>query len=232
MQRFCHESLWGGRLDTLKLSKQQVMIEQPLGGFQYESVRSYQYTVKEMYSHFKSSEYGARQRLENSNRDLSIRRFRELICPCMTQAKQRDTADEIIAEFRHCLLTWDINMRKKDRNIRASIEKCQLTECKQHQKSSSTAELYTMASKSSQHFMKYLLCPQIQRDELAIKISDDNGSFKEKLALLQAANIQAATAGKLQDDANYWASGARKGDLMFADITDFEARIDLIHFLQ
>ena len=39
VQRFCHESQWGGRLDTLKLSKQQVMIEQPLGGFQYESVR-------------------------------------------------------------------------------------------------------------------------------------------------------------------------------------------------
>ena len=57
VQRFCHESQWGGRLDTLKISKQQVMIEQPLGGFQYESVRSYQYTVAEMYSHFKSIPY-------------------------------------------------------------------------------------------------------------------------------------------------------------------------------
>ena len=47
--------------------------------------------------------------------------------------------------------------------------------------------------------MKYLLCPQIQRDELAIKISDGNGSFQEKLVLSQAANIQAATASKLQD---------------------------------
>ena len=214
VQRFCHESQWGGRLDTLKLSKQQVMIEQPLGGFQYESVRSYQYTVAEMYSHFKSSEYGARQRLENSNRDLSIRRFRELICPCMTLAKQRDTADEIIAEFKHCLLTWDVNMRKKDRNIRASIEKCQLTECKQHQTGSSSAELYAMASKSPQHFMKYLLCPQIQRDELAIKILDGNNSFKEKLAMSQAANIEAATASKLKDDQNYWASGAKKGDIL------------------
>ena len=212
VQRFCHESRWGGRLDTLKLSKQQVLIEQPLGGFQYESIRSYQYTVVEMYSHFKSSEYGARQRMENSNRDLSIRRFRELICPCMTLAKQRDTADEIIAEFKHCLLTWDVNMRKKDRNVRSSIERCQLTECKQHQNGSSSAELYAMASKSPQHFLKYLLCPQIQRDELAIKISDSNSSFKEKLALSQAANIEAATASKLKDEKNYWASGAKKGE--------------------
>ena len=146
VQRFCHESQWGGRLDTLKISKQQVMIEQPLGGFQYESVRSYQYTVAEMCSHFKSSEYGARQRLENSNRDLSIRRFRELICPCMTLAKQRDTADEIIAEFKHCLLTWDVNMRKKDRNIRASIEKYQFAECKHHLNGSLSAELYAIAT--------------------------------------------------------------------------------------
>ena len=188
------------------------MIEQPLGGFQYESIRSYQYTITEMYSHFKSSEYGTRQLLENSKRDLSISRFRGLICPCMTLAKQRDTADEINAKFKHCLLTWDANMRKKDRNVRSSIQRCQLKECKQHQNGSLSAELYTMASKSPQHFMKYLLCPQIQKDELAIKISDGNSSFKEKLALSQAANIEAATASKLKDEKNYWASGAKKGD--------------------
>ena len=93
-------------------------------------------------------------------------------------------------------------------------------------------ELPQMASKSPQHFMKYLLCPQIQRDEFAAKISDGNGSFTEKLELSQAANIQAPTASKLQDDANYWASGARKGDLMSIDIIDYEALIDLVHFLQ
>ena len=39
--------------------------------------------------------------------NLSLRRFRELICLCMTTAEQRDTADEIVAEFKFCLLTWD-----------------------------------------------------------------------------------------------------------------------------
>lgn len=47
----------------------------------------------------------------------------------MTIAKQRDTADEIVAEFKHGLVTWDVCMRKKDSNVRASIAKCQLTEC-------------------------------------------------------------------------------------------------------
>ena len=61
--------------------------------------------------HFKESEYGLRQRLSYNDRDLSLRRFRELICPCMTLAKQRDTVDETVAEFKHCLLIWDVNMR-------------------------------------------------------------------------------------------------------------------------
>ena len=69
IQRFCHESQWGGRIDTLKLSKQQVIVDQPKGGFEYEPIRSYQYTVKEMYSYFKESEYGDRQRSSNSRRN-------------------------------------------------------------------------------------------------------------------------------------------------------------------
>jgi hypothetical protein len=96
MQRFMHESPWGGRIDTQKISKHQILAEQTLGGFEYESVRSYQYSVKEMYHHFKLSEYGVRQRAAHNNRDLSLRKFRELICHCMTLAKQRDTADEIV----------------------------------------------------------------------------------------------------------------------------------------
>ena len=60
IQRFCHESQWGGRIDTSKLSKQSVIVDQPGGGCEYEPIRSYQYTVTEMYAHFKESEYGAR----------------------------------------------------------------------------------------------------------------------------------------------------------------------------
>ena len=52
IQRFCHESQWGGRIDTSKLLRQSVIVDQPGGGCEYEPVRSYQYTVNEMYSHF------------------------------------------------------------------------------------------------------------------------------------------------------------------------------------
>ena len=105
IQRFCHESQWGGRIDTSKLLRQSVIVDQPGGGCEYEPVRSYQYTVNEMYSHLKESEseYGGRQRNINGGRNLSIRRFRELFCPCMTKAKQRDTADQIVAEFKQYL---------------------------------------------------------------------------------------------------------------------------------
>ena len=96
IQRFCHESQWGGRIDTSKLLRQSVIVDQPGGGCEYEPVRSYQYTVNEMYTHFKESEYGERQRNINGGRNLSLRRFRELICPCMTKAKQRDTAEQIV----------------------------------------------------------------------------------------------------------------------------------------
>ena len=211
IQRFCHESQWGGRLDTLKLSKQQIVIEQPLGGYEYESIKSYQYTVPEMYKHFKETEYGHRQRMCNNGRDLSLRRFRELICPCMTQAKQRDTADEIVAEFKQCLLTWDISMRKKDRNVMQSIEKCSNTECAQHKKNTASAALYAMASKSPSHFMKYLMCPQIQRDELAVKVSDGQDLYSAKLEVIKAENIAVLVDKKAKRDLNYWASGAKKG---------------------
>jgi hypothetical protein len=196
VQRFCHESQWGGRLDTLKLSRQQIVIEQPLGGFQYD---------------FKESEYGHRQRLANNNRDLSLRRFRELICPCMTLAKQRDTADEIVAEFKQCLSTWDINMRKKDSHVKASIEKCSNTECCQHKKNTQSAALYALASKSPSHFMSYLLCPQIQRDELAVKVSDGLDAYSAKLEAMKADNIAAAVAAKANRELNYWASAVKKG---------------------
>ena len=114
IQEFCHISQWGGRVDTCKLNRQPVIVQQPKGGYQYEPTRSYQYTVSEMYAQFKTSEYGGRLRLVNKGRDLSQRKFRELICPCMTKAKQRDTADQIVAEFKQCLRTWEI-IRKKMR---------------------------------------------------------------------------------------------------------------------
>jgi hypothetical protein len=118
IQCFCHNSQWGGRVDACKLAKHPVIVEQPRGDFEYEPMRSYQCTVKEMYTHFKESEYGARQRNNNKGRNLSLRRFLELLCPCMTKAKQRDTADQIVAEFKQCLQSWD-GMRKKDNNVRA-----------------------------------------------------------------------------------------------------------------
>ena len=116
VQLFCHYSPWGGRVDTLKLSRQQLLLPQPDGGFDYETPRVFQFPITEMHRQFILSEWGVAQREENRGRDLSLKKFRELICPCMSHAKQRDTADEIVAEFKHCLHTWDICIRKKDRN--------------------------------------------------------------------------------------------------------------------
>ena len=97
-----------------------------------------------MYTHFKDSEYGTRQRNNNNGRNLSLRRFRELICPCMTHAKQRDTADQIVAEFKQCLRTWD-TMRRKDQNVKASILRCSTTKCPFHANNSCEALLHAAA---------------------------------------------------------------------------------------
>lgn len=210
VQLFCHESPWGGRVDTLRLSRQQVLLEQPLGGFEYETVRSFQYTITEMHEQFIKSEYGGRQKIENNGRDLSIARFRELICPCMTEAKQRDTADEIVAEFNHCLTTWDISMRKQNKHVRAEISRCSLTECPQHKTGSLSAEMYSKASKNNTHFLAYLLCPQIQRSELAVKVSDRPSNFTAELKAAKDVNIKAAEDKKIKRDADYRASHSTK----------------------
>jgi hypothetical protein len=209
VQRFCHESHWGGRIDTLKLSRQGVIVDQPKGGFEYEPMRSYQYTVKEMYHQFKISEYGERQRISNNGRDLSLRRFRELICACMTKAKQRDTADQIVAEFKQCLSTWDL-MRRKDNNVKNSIERCKMTECRLHSASSPDSVAYGMASKTSTLFLKYLLCPQIERDELAVRV-DNSENYNDILKLQMNENLVAAERRKALGEANFLASGLCKG---------------------
>lgn len=214
IQSFCHHSQWGGRVDTLKLAKQPVIVEQPRGGFEYEPMRSYQYTPKEMYTQFKESEYGARQRNSNNGRNLSLRRFRELICPCMTKAKQRDTADQTVAEFKQCLQSWD-GMRKKDNNVRASIARCMTTECSLHKPGSNSAALYTAASKTTTSFLNYLLCPKIHRDELAVHVienANSTESFAAERDNHMRINIEAAEARKVEREINFKASCARKGN--------------------
>ena len=213
IQRFCHESQWGGRIDTLKLAKQPVIVEQPRGGFEYEAMRSYQYTVNEMYTYFKESEYGARQRISNNGRNLSLRRFEELICPCMTKAKQRDTADQIVAEFKQCLQAWE-GMRKKDSNVKASISRCMKTDCPLHKEGSATAALFIAASKTATNFLTFLLCQKIHRDELAVHVAEpsvERKSFTTKMSDIMKVNLEAAEARKLEREANFNASGARKG---------------------
>lgn len=211
VQLFCHESPWGGRVDTLKLSKQQVLLEQPLGGFEYETVRSYQFTVNEMHEQFIKSEYGQRQRLATKGKDLCLKTFRQLICPCMTEAKQRDAADEIVAEFKHCLQTWDVCMRKRDRHVRAEIMKCSTTECPQHKKGSLSADLYAKASKSTSHFLAYLLCPQIERSELAVKVTDGPSNYAAELEIAKNINTKAAIDKKTKQVENFKASNACRG---------------------
>ena len=213
VQLFCHYSPWGGRVDTLKLSRQQLLLEQPLGGFDYETPRVFQFPITEMHKQFILSEWGVAQREENKGRDLSLKKFRELICPCMSHAKQRDTADEIVAEFKHCLHTWDICMRKKDRNVRMEIARCSSTECPQHKEGSESAELYAKASKTTSNFLSYLLCPQIQRDELAIKVMVGPSSFAAEMETAKSNNIAAAIRKKSTRDADFRASRATKGSI-------------------
>ena len=213
IQRFCHESQWGGRIDTLKLAKQQVIVDQPRGGFEYEPTRSYQFTVKEMYSYFKESEYGDRQRNSNGGRNMSLRRFRELICPCMTKAKQRDTADQIVAEFKQCLRSWDL-VRKKDYNVKASISRCMDTDCVLHKRGSSTAALYAAASKTTTNFLSYILCPKINREELAVHAANPTGdteSYESKENGQKMINLAIAAVRKEEQKVNFVASCARKG---------------------
>ena len=127
---------------------------------------------------------------------MSVKKFRELICPCMSHAKQRDTADEIVAEFKHCLHTWDVCMRRKDRNVRLEIARCSSTECPQHKEGSESAALYAKASKTTSNFLSYLLCPQIQRDELAIQVMVGPSTFASEMETAKSNNIAAAMRKK------------------------------------
>ena len=194
-----------------------VIVEQPEGGFEYEPMRSYQFTVKEMYSQFKESEYGAELRISNNGRNLSLRRFRTLICPCMTKAKQRDTADQTVAEFKQCLKTWDW-MRVKDKNVRSSISRCMTTQCSFHKQGSPQAALYAAASKTTTNFLTYLLCPKINRNELAmtvderITLDEVNETYQTKIENRMRLNLVAASDRKVQRDENFAASCARKGE--------------------
>ena len=197
----------------MKLAKQSVIVNQPGGGCEYEPVRSYQYTVNEMFTHFKDSEYGARQRNNNGGRNLSMRRFRELICPCMTNAKQRDTADQIVAEFKQCLRTWDL-MRRKDQNVKAAILRCSSTECPLHANTSSKTLLYAAASRTTTDFLHYLLCAKIQRNELAVHIPDsstEHESFESKKEKQMKINLEAAESKKVLQNENFNATCSRKG---------------------
>jgi hypothetical protein len=59
--------------------------------------------------------------------------------------------------------------------------------------------------------MKYLMCPQIQRHEVAVKVADGNSNYAAKLAASKAANIAAAVTAKAKKEEDHWASGAKRG---------------------
>ena len=142
---------------------------------------------------------------------MSLKKFRDLICPCMSHAKQRDTVDEIVAEFKHCLHIWDICMRKKDRNVRLEIARCSSTECHQHKEGTESAALYAKASKTTSNFLSYLLCPQIQRDELAVQVMVGPSTFAAEMETAKLSNIAAAMRKKSSREADFRASRATKG---------------------
>ena len=145
-----------------------------------------------MHKQFIISEWGVAQRAENRGRDLTLKKFRELICPRVSHAKQRDTADEIVAEFQHYFHAWDVCMKKKDRNVRLKIARCSSTECPQHKDGSESAELYAKASKTTSNFLSYLLCPQIQRDELVVQVMVGPSTFAAEMETAKSKNIAAA----------------------------------------
>ena len=109
-------------------------------------------------------------------------------------------------------------MRKKDNNIKKAISRCQSTECSYHKEGSQTAAMYTAASKSASNFLAYLLCPQINRDELAIIVSGDQqldvqDSYKSKINVQMSKNLALAKEKKILLDENFRASCAKKGEL-------------------
>jgi hypothetical protein len=112
----------------------------------------------------------------------------------MTKAKQRDTADQTVAEFKQCLKSWDF-MRKKDNNIKSVIARCSTTECPSHKEGTATAALYTAASKTTSNFLTYLLCPKIDRNELAVHVDDESSeqnSYKSRVEQQMKSNLEAA----------------------------------------
>jgi hypothetical protein len=180
------------------------------GGFGFEIRRTYQYTVPQMYAHFIKSDYGERLRQSNKNKDLSEKKFRELICPCISLAKQIDTADETKQEMTFCVEAFE-TMRKKNKDVKAQIEKCSKTNCSYHKKDTEGAEAYRNASKSVSHFLHFLLCPPIERDELAIVVKTGPDNFRQELSEAYTKNIKAANDKAANKKAEYLASNGNSG---------------------
>ena len=96
-------------------------------------------------------------------------------------------------------------------DVRAEIMKCSTTECPQHKKGSLSADLYAKASKSASHFLANLLCPQIERSELAVKVADGPSNHAAELEIAKIINIKAAIDKKTKQEENFKASNACRG---------------------
>jgi hydrogenase/urease accessory protein HupE len=81
---------------------------------------------------------------------------------------------------------------KEVRNVRLEIACCSSTECPQHKEGSVSAELYAKASKTTSNFLRYLLCPLIQRDELAVQVMVGLSTFAAEMETAKSKNIVAA----------------------------------------
>ena len=126
---------------------------------------------------------------------------------------KEDTADQIMAEFKQCLRSWDL-MRKRDYNVKASISRCMDTDCVLHKRGSSTAALYAAASKTTTNFLSYILCPKINREELAVhsaNLTGDSESYESKENGQKMINLAIAAVRKEEQKVNFVASCARKG---------------------
>ena len=206
---FCHEHWKGGRVDTGQLSRHPpVIVPQPDGSVTYEPVRTFQYTPREMWLAFCPSEYGMAHK-NKYGKHPGRKLFEKLICPCLTKAKQIDTADEITQDMAMALQCWD-NMRKKNVLVKRMIAECRKGgKCACHKEGSA----YMLASTSKSAFLDCILCAPVEWSELAVQPAPEGGhdaraAFHTATSAIQAKNLAAAAAAQSAKHEEFLSSGA------------------------
>ena len=131
--KFCHDSPWGGRVDTCQLALGKVLVTNPeTGADEWEDRRTQQHSTSVMYEAFKASEWGQRSaelnrrifineegEVEFVPRQMSENIFRSHLCPCLVPAQQKDAADMLTRSFVECQksLNWFLHNNSLVRKV-------------------------------------------------------------------------------------------------------------------